>query len=494
MEGLGGAAGCTVSSDGSFVLVSQFTKNNIKRYWIKGPKAGSSEDFSNSPSRLHPSSIRRIGSTGNFWIAAVQRVTNQTAVAKVDSNGEVIQRIYVPLLYNFLSEVNEFDGSLYFGSLTEQYNLKFLHTKLINIHKIMGARAPTTVLLASPLVIDYKYLNMELIYFIKRYDSSLSTTSLLPLLLLSLLWAVLSVDGSFQTLPLPILMSGPQSFAFNSTGKGFDTGVSGGTILKYTPEKGFVIFAHITKSSNSLLCYGLQEPISSEKCGRPAGIAFNEKTGDLYVADALLGLHVVSPAGGLAVKIADGVDRNPIKFLNGLDVDPTTGIVYFTSLSSHFSAYQMHLLLRLKDATGKLYKYDPSTKTVTVLMEGLGGSAGCTVSSDGSFVLVSQITKNNIKRYWIKGPKAGSFEDFSNSPSRLHPSSIRRVGSTGNFWIAAVQRVTNQTAVAKVDSNGEVIQRIYVPLLYNFLSEVNEFDGSLYFGSLTERYVGILKL
>ena len=30
----------------------------------------------------------------------------------------------------------------------------------------MGARAPTTVLLASPLVIDYKYLNMELIYFI----------------------------------------------------------------------------------------------------------------------------------------------------------------------------------------------------------------------------------------------------------------------------------------------------------------------------------------
>ncbi|KAJ4884483.1 Protein STRICTOSIDINE SYNTHASE-LIKE 12 [Raphanus sativus] len=324
--------------------------------------------------------------------------------------------------------------------------------------------------------------------------SSLSTTSLLPLLLLSLLWAVISVDASFQTLPLPILMSGPQSFAFNSTGKGFYTGVSGGTILKYTSEKGFVIFARITKSSNSLLCYGLQEPFSSKKCGRPAGIALNEKTGELYVADALLGLHVVSPAGGLAVKIADAVDGNPIKFLNGLDVDPTTGIVYFTTLSSHFSAYQMHLLLRLKDATGKLYKYDPSTKVVTVLMEGLGGAAGCTASSDGSFVLVSQFTKDNIIRYWIKGPKAGSSEDFSNSPSRLHPSSIRRIGSTGNFWIAAVQRVTNQTAVAKVDSNGEVLQRIYVPLLYNFLSEVNEFDGSLYFGSLTERYVGTLKL
>ncbi|WZZ05856.1 hypothetical protein YC2023_091777 [Brassica napus] len=154
----------------------------------------------------------------------------------------------------------------------------------------------------------------------------------------------------------------------------------------------------------------------------------------------------------------------------------------------------MHLLLRLDDASGKLYKYDPSTKVITVLMEGLGGAAGCTVSSDGSFVLVSQFTKYNIIRYWIKGPKAGSSEDFSNSPSRLHPSSIRRIGSTGNFWIAAEQRVTNETAVAKVDSNGEVLQRIYLPLLYDFLSEVNEFDGSLYFGSLTERYVGTLKL
>ncbi|KAF8104735.1 hypothetical protein N665_0169s0018 [Sinapis alba] len=323
--------------------------------------------------------------------------------------------------------------------------------------------------------------------------SSLSTISPL-LLLLSLLWAVISVDASFQRLPLPIPMSGPQTFAFTSTGKGFYTGVSGGTILKYTPDKGFVSFAHITESSDSLLCYGLQEPISSEKCGRPAGIALNEKTGDLYVADALLGLHVVSPAGGLAVKIADSVDGKPFKSLNGLDVDPTTGIVYFTSLSSRFSAYQMHLLLYLKDATGKLYKYDPSTKAVTVLMEGLGGSAGCTVSSDGSFVLVSQFTKDNIKKYWIKGPKAGSSEDFSNSPSRLRPSSIRRIGSTGNFWIAAVQRLTNQTAVVKVNSNGEVIQRIYVPLLLNFLSDVNEFDSSLYFGTLTARNVGIFKL
>lgn len=88
---------------------------------------------------------------------------------------------------------------------------------------------------------------------------------------------------------------------------------------------------------NSSWCDGLTGTVLAGRCGRPAGIAFNEKTGDLYVADAPLGLHVVSPAGGLAVKIADSVDGKPFKFLDGLDVDPTTGVVYFTSFSSRFT-------------------------------------------------------------------------------------------------------------------------------------------------------------
>ncbi|XP_048604829.1 protein STRICTOSIDINE SYNTHASE-LIKE 12 [Brassica napus] len=253
----------------------------------------------------------------------------------------------------------------------------------------------------------------------------------------------------------------------------------------------------ITESSNSSWCDGVVGTALAGRCGRPAGIAFNEKTGELYVADAPLGLHVVSPAGGLAVKIADSVDGKPFKFLDGLDVDPTTGVVYFTSFSSRYTPIQVLIALGLKDATGKLFKYDPSTKVVTVLMEGLSGSAGCAVSSDGSFVLLSQFTKSNIKRYWIKGPKAGSSEDFTNSVS--NPDNIKRIGSTGNFWIASVVNKivvpTNPSAV-KVNSNGEVLQTI--PLKDQFgdtlLSEVNEFDGSLYIGTLTGPFAGVLKL
>ncbi|KFK41840.1 hypothetical protein AALP_AA2G178200 [Arabis alpina] len=324
-----------------------------------------------------------------------------------------------------------------------------------------------------------------------------SISLLVLVLVLSLSSAVFSDDLSFQKLPVPEGRTGPESFAFDSTGKGFYTGVSGGKILKYLPETGYVNFAQITETSNSSWCDGMLGTALAGTCGRPAGIAIYEKTGDLYVADAPLGLHVISPAGGLAVKIADSVDGTPFKFLDGLDVDPTTGVVYFTSFSSRFTPLQVIIALGLKDATGKLFKYDPSTKVVTVLMEGLSGSAGCAVSSDGSFVLVSQFTKSNITRYWIKGPKAGTSEDFTNSIS--NPDNIRRIGSTGNFWVASVVNKivvpTNPSAV-KVNSDGEVLQTI--PLKEQFgdtlLSEVNEFEGSLYIGTLTGPFAGILTL
>lgn len=69
------------------------------------------------------------------------------------------------------------------------------------------------------------------------------------LLLLSYFSSVLSDNKSFQKLPVPGNRTGPEAFAFDSTGKGFYTGVSGGKILKYLPRKGFVDFAQITNSS-----------------------------------------------------------------------------------------------------------------------------------------------------------------------------------------------------------------------------------------------------
>ena len=68
-------------------------------------------------------------------------------------------------------------------------------------------------------------------------------------------------------------------------------------------------------------------------CGRPLGLRFHKRTGDLYIADAYLGLLKVGPEGGLATPLVTEVEGAPLMFTNDLDVDDE-GVVYFTDSSS----------------------------------------------------------------------------------------------------------------------------------------------------------------
>jgi sugar lactone lactonase YvrE len=71
-------------------------------------------------------------------------------------------------------------------------------------------------------------------------------------------------------------------------------------------------------------------------CGRPLGLQFHRESGDLYVADAYLGLLRVPARGGLAEVVATEAGSVPFNFLNGLDVDQRTGDVYFTDSSTTY--------------------------------------------------------------------------------------------------------------------------------------------------------------
>lgn len=78
-----------------------------------------------------------------------------------------------------------------------------------------------------------------------------SFVSMISLLLLLSFSSVVFSDAasSFQNLTVPGKRTGPEAFAFDSTGQGFYTGVSGGKILKYLPGKGYADFGYITVSS-----------------------------------------------------------------------------------------------------------------------------------------------------------------------------------------------------------------------------------------------------
>ncbi|XP_010537421.1 PREDICTED: protein STRICTOSIDINE SYNTHASE-LIKE 12-like [Tarenaya hassleriana] len=314
--------------------------------------------------------------------------------------------------------------------------------------------------------------------------------------LVVLLSSSVSAAGTFRKIELPPpRTTGPEAFAFDPRGEGPYTGVSGGKILKYNgPLLGFVHFSFTSPLANTSVCDKAVGTFLGKVCGRPVGIAFNPRTGYLYIADAYLGLYVASPRGGRAKRLADSAEGSPFRFLDGLDVDPVTGNVYFTSFSSRFGPSELLLAVAVKDATGKLFRYDPKTKNVAVLMTGLSGSAGCAVSSDGSFVLVGEVLRNRILRYWIKGSKAATWEVFV--PWIPGPDNIRRTDG-GDFWVASVVMklavVPTEPSAVKLNTSGGIVRRIPLGEYYGntLVSEANEHNGVIYFGTLTSDFIGV---
>lgn len=71
-------------------------------------------------------------------------------------------------------------------------------------------------------------------------------------------------------------------------------------------------------------------------CGRPLGLRFDKKTGDLYIADAYLGLFVVGPAGGLASPVITEANGQPFRFTNDMDIDEEEDVIYFTDTSTDY--------------------------------------------------------------------------------------------------------------------------------------------------------------
>lgn len=84
------------------------------------------------------------------------------------------------------------------------------------------------------------------------------------------------------------------------------------------------------------MCVRPFAPELEHVCGRPLGLRFDKKTGDLYIADAYFGLLVVGPAGGLAKPLVTEAEGQPFRFTNDLDIDEQEDVIYFTDTSTRF--------------------------------------------------------------------------------------------------------------------------------------------------------------
>lgn len=320
-------------------------------------------------------------------------------------------------------------------------------------------------------------------------------------------------------------VQGPESIAFDPSGRGPYTGVADGRILFWNGSE-WSYFAHTSPNRSSqcdpkpsIMSYLKNEHI----CGRPLGIRFCKKSGELYIADAYFGLLKVGPKGGLAVSLTTEAENVPFSFTNDLDVDEDGRNVYFTDSSSNYQRRNFLQLILTSEPTGRVLRYDTVTKQTDVLVRELQFANGLSLSKDGSFFVFCEGSRGRLRRYWLKGDKAGTTDVFALLPG--FPDNLR-TNDKGEFWVAIHSRhgryghflglhprvrklllslpipakyhyIFNigwfHGIIVKVSVDGEIVQVLEdrKGSVVKLVSEVEEKDGQLWLGSVLMSYIAV---
>lgn len=322
-------------------------------------------------------------------------------------------------------------------------------------------------------------------------------------------------------------VQGPESVAFDPQGRGPYTGVADGRVRFWNGEA-WVDFAY-TSPNRSEICDPNPSPLSYLKnehiCGRPLGLRFHKKTGDLYIADAYFGLLKVGPEGGLATPLTTEAEGVPFNFTNDLDIDEE-GNIYFTDSSTNFQRRNFMQLVFTSEPSGRLLKYNSVTKETTVLLRNLQFPNGVSISKDGTFLVFCEGSHGRLSRYWLKGEKAGTSEVFAHIPG--FPDNVR-TNEKGEFWVGVHCRrsiYAHMTSlfprlrkfllklpikakyhylmqiggklhgiIIKYSPDGELLQILEdrQGKVVRAVSEVEEKDGQLWIGSVLMPFIAVYK-
>lgn len=289
----------------------------------------------------------------------------------------------------------------------------------------------------------------------------------------------------------------PEGVAIDGEGRIY-TGLEDGRIMRLKPDgSGPEVFARMD--------------------GRPLGMEF-DGAGQLIIAGGDKGLLSMSREGQLTVLSAAAQDK-AFRCVNDVAV-ASDGTIYFSDSSYKYpiSVYKEDLFEHRPN--GRLLAFDPRTRETRVVLDGVHFANGVAVSTDQSFVVVSETGKYRVLRVWLKGERAGQSEIFiDNLPG--FPDNISTNGRDG-FWLALVtprnrlldallprpflrkvvlrlpqfmQPAPKRYAfVLGLDQNGRITHNLQDPSGKSFalVSSVLEHQGKLYLGSIGEEAVGRL--
>ncbi len=171
--------------------------------------------------------------------------------------------------------------------------------------------------------------------------------------------------------------------------------------------------------------------------GRPLGLDFDQ-AGNLWVANAYLGLQKVTPAGQVSTEVTE-VDGMKVLYADDVAVTQS-GHVIFSDASTRFApidaggTLEASLLDILEHSdNGRVLEYDPSSGAAKTLLAGLTFANGVALDPAGQFLLIAETGEYRVHKFWLTGSKAGQQEVIiDNLPG--FPDNIA-TGLNGRFWV-----------------------------------------------------------
>ncbi len=292
---------------------------------------------------------------------------------------------------------------------------------------------------------------------------------------------------------------GPEDIAVDSLGNIY-TGIGNGHL--YVFEPGALDWRPIT------LTYG-----------RPLGLAFSPDERWLYIADATQGLMRTDKAGHLE-RLIDTFGGTDLGLVNDLAIAPD-GTIYFTSATRYWGLDEVLAAVLAHDRTGRLFKYVPKTKQLSLLADSLAFANGVAVSKDGRYVYVAETSGYCVLRIAIAADgTTGAPERFA---ERLpgFPDGLN-FDDRGRLWVSLVSprsaslddlaqepflrevvyklpqsfmpKSEYGTEIVALDERGRIVDRLSVSRGHEkpFAGITNAVwrGDTLYVGSLVERTVG----
>lgn len=263
--------------------------------------------------------------------------------------------------------------------------------------------------------------------------------------------------------------------------------------------------------------------------GRPLGMQF-DRDENLIVAVAGMGVYGIAPDGHV-FKVTDETNRtwyklnddSRLRMADDLDIGPD-GKIYFSDCTTRYEMTTHNLDIVEARPNGRVVCYDPKTKKTRTVINQFYFPNGICVSHDGKSVLIASTALCKIFRYWIEGPKKGTYEVLIDELPG-NPDNINRA-SDGNYWLALVgirtptfdlavrkpgfrRRMVKQVptdewlapamnhgCVLKFNERGEALESWWDPtgLSHSTLTSMREHKGYLYLGGLENNRIGRIKL